>query len=191
MAGGIYNEAAYAQGKMLDHSAWFGKLPRGITPSDVDFCFDNAGNKLLCELSSKHNAWKSLDVGQRRLYESFVSAEDTTAVLLKHSVPKERQINTIQDIDEFQVMFCSNHKQFVSEIFNGDRWFGFVLKWFENPDEVRGWICSKQTKAREYPDNPAAPTPEELEDSDYVAPHLRPFDPWLDKAERNKQTNLL
>ena len=50
--GGIYREAAYALGKMLNHSEWYGKLARGITASDIDFVIDANGRIIFGELSS-------------------------------------------------------------------------------------------------------------------------------------------
>src|SRR5687768_15001960 len=113
--GAIYNEQAYAQGKMLDHSEWK-LLPRKITPSDIDMCFDNRGWLLLCELSSKTPNWSDIPKGQFWLYKSMTAKSRTIAALLKHNV-KDRQIDTLNDIQSFQVMLAGGR---TTEVFKGE-----------------------------------------------------------------------
>lgn len=141
--GAIYAEQAYAQGKMLNNSAWNGMLPRNITPSDIDLVFDNNGWQLLCELSSQTSNWAELKRGQRLLYQGLTIKHRTIGVLLKHSVPKDRQIDTLKDIDSFQVMISGGR---ITEIFGGERWQRFVEQFYESP--VRLHIsCYESTKA--------------------------------------------
>lgn len=144
--GRIRNSEAYARGKMLDHSGWQkgdNKLPRNITPSDIDMVFDNSGDVLFCEVSSSRVEWKDLDIGQRKTYQNSIRGTDNFAVLCTHAVPLDagRQINSRQDIQQFQVMvFDPKHRNpFVTtEVFVGnDRWQKFVSVWFNNPSEIR------------------------------------------------------
>ncbi len=160
----MYCEQAYAQGKMLDHSQWFGKLPRKIRPSDIDFGFDNAGESLICELSSSKREWSELDFGQRRFYESFVMRGKTIAALCKHEVPTARQIDTFADIKEFQLMFLNQGNLNTSDLLAGDRWVKFVLAWFKDAANVmRALLPFVPTGgATVGVDNPAAPTHAEL-----------------------------
>lgn len=137
--GAILVETAYAQGKMLDCSGW-GDLPRGITPSDVDLVFDNAGRILFCELSTQCDKWEDLKRGQRMLYEELVVDARHCAVLLRHSTPTDEQINTKTGIDVFQPMVVADGAHFYRGPLQGDKWPGFVKKWFENPDVIRNWI---------------------------------------------------
>jgi hypothetical protein len=144
--GAILCEQAYAQGKMLDHSEWV-SLPRGITPSDVDFAFDNKGRMILCELSSKHSSWADVPYGQRLLYQNLVTGSPHVAALCRHNVPRERAINTRVDVSAFQLMFSFGGELFVSIEMPGDAWARFVTKWFESPSGVlRSVLSAKSTK---------------------------------------------
>ncbi len=145
--GSIHSKNAYAQGKMLDHSAWLKDepLPRGITPSDIDMVIDDNGAMLFNELSSRHHRWHELSTGQRRLYEGLIFQTQHCAVLCKHSVPpaEEREINTRTDIDNFQVMLWQPSGLFFTEVFHGNsRWQQFVASWFVNADKVRSHCFS-------------------------------------------------
>ena len=150
--GAIYNQQAYAQGKMLDHSQW--NLPRLITPSDIDVVFANGTSMLLCEFSSQHSGWADIQYGQRKLYADCVSASggDMVAVLVRHSVPSSRVICSATDCDTFQLMY--QHKNSdelgISEIFVSgtlNRWKLFVEGWFVSRAEA--W------KATTLPDSTA------------------------------------
>ena len=103
--GDIFSTPAYAQGKMLDHSGW--KLPRNITPSDVDMVIDNDGSIIYGELSSWCSHWAGIKEGQRRLYQNAIRDGKHCAVLCRHSVKPEerRQIDTCYDIESFEAMF--------------------------------------------------------------------------------------
>ncbi len=106
MIGQIIIEEAYAQGKMLDHSGWYGQLPRGITPSDIDMIFDFDGLTVLVELKSRSADWGKVDVGQRRAYENLVrkGRGETLAICAKHVTEPGKQIDTFNDVTEYQVM---------------------------------------------------------------------------------------
>ena len=132
MAGEIYSELAYAQGKMLDASGWSGFLPRRITPSDVDHVFDDWGAMLFAEFSSQHKKWSELDDGQVWMYQNLVKGSNNAiAALCKHSVPTTRQINTKNDVDSFHVMSAVNGMIKTSCVYDGARWPGFVLSWYD------------------------------------------------------------
>jgi hypothetical protein len=132
--GSIMSEQAYAQGKMLNHSAWYGHLPRGITPSDVDATVANGEFVLLWELSSSSVEWFQIATGQRRLYEDMVqcSGGKHWACLLKHSVDSSRAIDTVEDIDSFHVMFRRDDgRTDYLPLQPGGRWFDFVRLFYE------------------------------------------------------------
>lgn len=145
--GGIRNEDAYARGKMLDHSGWQKgeiRLPRLITPSDVDMVFDNDTWLLLCEVSSEYASWRDLQArakGQIRMYQALIGQTANCAVLCKHSVPliPYRPIDTRNDIDKFEVMLWDVMPGIVfTETFcTNKRWQDFVFSWFQNPKKTR------------------------------------------------------
>ena len=138
--GSIRSEEAYALGKMLDNSSWWTdepKLPRKITPSDMDLpqiplVFDNNGQILLCELSMVRTQWQEMSSGQRWIFESVLNHANHFAVLCSHNVKPEmgRRINTRYDIQSFQVMlwdFGIIH----SKVVNGNgEWQNFVLQFY-------------------------------------------------------------
>jgi hypothetical protein len=129
--GHIFAPEAYAQGKMLDSSSWHGKLPRGITPSDIDLVFDNNGKCLFCELSRHCTEWPQIECGQRWLYESLVK-RGHVAVLLKHSAPLDRPIDTLKDIESFSVMHLDMTGRIsFSAIYSGSHWVRFVDKFYK------------------------------------------------------------
>lgn len=107
--GQILSEQAYAQGKMLDHSGWFGVLPRGITPSDIDMVFDGKRSTLFCELKQidlLHFTHETLAEGQRRLLFGLVGRGRGNAevALCSHRVPSTDIINTATDVWVAQVI---------------------------------------------------------------------------------------
>lgn len=138
--GAVFSEQAYAQGKMLDHSEW--SLPRKITPSDIDMCFDNDGRVLYCEISRHHSKWPELHIGQIKLYQAAVKSTQNLSVLCKHSVPANRQINTRSDIERFSVMVDCGHFQ-VTPVFESGRWRAFVDGWFKDPEAVFRYVVSE------------------------------------------------
>src|SRR5262249_2576675 len=87
--GAIYNERAYAQGKMLDHSSLRRKLVRNITPSDLDAVIvptengeieilenvpflDANGKIIFLELTRGAPEWQFVKKGQRLGYQNLV-----------------------------------------------------------------------------------------------------------------------
>ena len=113
--GNILVEEAYAQGKMLNHAAWCKgewKMPRNITPSDIDFAIDNDGKVLFCELNSSESEWAKLGLGQRLLYRNLIFNSAHLSVLCKHSVPKTKKINTRHDVESFQVLVYSTGNKY-------------------------------------------------------------------------------
>lgn len=131
--GAIYCEEAYAQGKMLDHSEWQGKLPRSITPSDIDQIFDNDGKLLACEWSRSNLRWNELTRGQRDTYMAVVKSGHMAA-LLKHSVPRSRKIKTRTDVESFQVIYlAANGKPAITDVIDGYLWPIFVDEWYRDP----------------------------------------------------------
>lgn len=130
--GKVYAPDAYAQGKMLDHSGWAGRLPRRITPSDVDMVIDNAGSIIYGELSSRTDVWTQIEYGQRLMYWDIIRGTSNIAVLLKHSVPKTEMVRTDCDIKTFSIMFDTGLRQ------PGYRQLAASILW---PDFVDKWFC--------------------------------------------------
>lgn len=134
-AGRILIEAAYAAGKMLDCSGWNGLLRSNITPSDVDLCFDNNGAVLFADFSIACDSWtqiKSTLRGQRWLYESLIKSGPHCAVICKHSVQAERLIDTLKDVERFQVMVW-DFEPVLSPVYSGRVWQSFVCQWVNSP----------------------------------------------------------
>jgi hypothetical protein len=130
MAGQIYSLDAYIRGKMLDHSSWEKLLP--VTPSDIDFVFDNRGQRILLgELNSKTARWDELKTGQRRLYEALVLAGGGKiwAACCRHRLPPPGiQIDTVKDVLEFQWMTQKKGELYVSNVYDGKDWPEFVRR---------------------------------------------------------------
>lgn len=137
MKGKILIESAYAQGKMLESSKWHGVLPRGITPSDVDLVFDNAGRCILCELKRGSGTWAQVSRGQRMLYESLVRGTEHVAVLAGHSVASDTTVCTHSDVEWYQCMHWTGVRHQISKVFSpGESWRSFVRLWFSDPAYV-------------------------------------------------------
>jgi hypothetical protein len=154
-AGSIILEECYALGKMMDSSAWRVVLRRKITPSDIDLCFDNNGAIIFADFSASYTDWNQIGEklkGQRWLYESVIKHNRHCAVLCKHSVTPElgRKINTLSDVDSFQVMVWDNDKRafVLSRIYPGRWWQDFVQMWMDSDDgimKIRRSILREQT----------------------------------------------
>lgn len=134
--GSIRTHAAYAQGKMLDHSRWSGVLPRLITPSDIDIVFDDARNcrVCFCELSRSSSTWIGISTGQRRLYSRLVASGHgkVFAVLLKHCTPVSNDIDTYSGVESFQVMrFAALLGTATSDVLPGSEWPTWVSKFYD------------------------------------------------------------
>ncbi len=146
--GAVYNKPAYLLSKNLDHSGWGTLLPRKITPSDVDCVFDNYMAAILVELNSHLTQWVDLDTGQTWTYQGLIHKHmKRVAVLATHSVRPEVKdfIDTVQDVESFQVMLWDDGFK-VSEVFHGnDRWQKFVVGWYapNGPEKLRTFLASK------------------------------------------------
>mgnify|MGYP003149216372 CR=1 FL=1 len=123
---------------MLDHSKW-SCLPRGITPSDIDAVIANGAFFLHIEFSKTYCDWSSLPFGQRKMYQDQVvtSKGDIWAVLAKHSVPSHREIDTVCDVESFQVMFRgfdgqTSKTNVINAGLNGGVWKNFTINWFKD-----------------------------------------------------------
>lgn len=131
--GSVIWEEAYALGKVLEHGGWNGALVRGITPSDVDFCFDNAGMIIFGELSATCREWSQLQRGQRDFYTNCIRdrLNCSCAVLCHHNVRPEagRKINTRTDIKSFQIMMWEAGPVFSQVIEGNGKWQAFVFDW--------------------------------------------------------------
>lgn len=152
--GGIQNVEAYARGKMLDHSGWQKeeKLPRNVTPSDIDVVFDNNSWMLFCEISSKHAAWDDLkkeSMGQFLLYRNLIFQTTNCAVLCKHSVRLDalRPIDTKKDITAFQVMLYSPGCGVVqTRVFKNNGWWQqLVHRWYEDAKALHANLIGQAT----------------------------------------------
>jgi len=132
--GSIIAEAAYAQGKMLDHSGWAGQLARNITPSDRDFNIDANGRIIFGEASSNYESWDEVSIGQRRFYENCIRGTEHCAVLCRHRVPTMQQVNTYSAFESFQVMVWSNGFVIGRIDRSVIRWQRFVKIWVNRPD---------------------------------------------------------
>jgi hypothetical protein len=130
--GGIRCPEAYAQGKMLDHSSWYGLMARKITPSDIDMVVESYGCFLFCELSRDADSMATLSRGQRIMLSALSRLNGTHCVailthgLLSHSKP----IDTATDIRSACVYFDAGTKR---AILDGDGWIRFAAHWTFDP----------------------------------------------------------
>lgn len=71
--GSIRNLERYKQ--LYEHSKWYGLLPRGITPSDIDVVFDFKlrARMLFCEFTTACTTWDQKRVEAARKYDSQTS----------------------------------------------------------------------------------------------------------------------
>ncbi|PWT72142.1 MAG: hypothetical protein C5B60_09950 [Chloroflexi bacterium] len=134
-AGSIILPEAYALGKMMDSSGWNGLLRDGITPGDIDLCFDNQGFVLHCDFSSSYSRWEDALTGQRRNYQAAIRHAPHAAVLCKHSVTPEmhRKIDTVRDVDTFHVMVWDHGPIICPTVFKREYWQEFVVRWVNYP----------------------------------------------------------
>jgi hypothetical protein len=132
--GTILVEKAYALGKMAESSSWYGLLRTGITPCDIDLCFDNNGKMIFGELSSHTDTWNDISYGQRKVYEGAIAHQPHCAVLCKHSIKPEmdRAIDTRFDVEKFQVMLW-DFEFVLSPTYDGKYWETFVKWWVNFP----------------------------------------------------------
>jgi hypothetical protein len=160
--GKIYSLEAYAQSKMLDHSAWQTiepRLPRRITASDMDALFihptsfnlDNNGSIIYGELTRGEPNWQVVRKGQRKLYEAAITSGLHCAALCQHGVDKERQICTRTDIIAFQIMLYDFEPIFCRPFIGNKNWQRFILRWFTNARELRRWLLGRSIGMKTIP----------------------------------------
>lgn len=154
--GAIFSIDAYAQSKMLDHSAWQKGdtvLPRRITPSDIDvgflapdgsgFHLDNNGKIIFGELTRGFANWVNIRWGQRRFYEACIANTQHCAALCQHNVPPTRQICTRTDIIAFQIMIFDYDTIVCAPFLGNDNWQRFVFKWCNDPVKLRRYLIGR------------------------------------------------
>jgi hypothetical protein len=146
--GAIHFQQAYARGKMLDNSGWTKYLPRNGTPSDIDRItitdtngnimsidnvpvLDDSGSILYFEFSSSEKAWQGLKRGQHLLYQNLVRAArgNAIAVLGYHQTPLDQEIDTVNNIISFHIMYWTEEDGIVyptAPIKGNELWIKFV-----------------------------------------------------------------
>jgi hypothetical protein len=140
--GAIRNQRAYERGKNLDHSEWQlgeDKLPRLITPSDIDMVFSSRGRVAFCEISSSARFWADLEIGQRRTYQDAIRNAEHVAVLCTHNVPlfEARPIKSASDIVGFQVMVHYAGTFRVVPVVNSNAtWRRFIRRWCADAEDT-------------------------------------------------------
>lgn len=138
--GRIICEVAYAQGKMLDSSGWNGVLARGITPSDIDWFVESSGMYLFAEFSRECVSMDCLSRGQELAYTRLARrANGDLVAICKHSVPTDRRIDTMLDVEACGVHFAAGTK---SVLLCNDQWQQLVKKWAANPADATRWLES-------------------------------------------------
>ena len=138
--GRILCEQAYAQGKMLDSSGWNGVLARGITPSDIDWFVESSGCYLFAEFSRECIDLDCLSRGQQLAYTRLSRrANGDVVAVCKHSVPTNRAIDTVLDVEACGVYFAAGTK---SVLLCNDQWQQLVKKWAVNPADASKWLES-------------------------------------------------
>lgn len=126
--GGILWPEAMAQGKLLDHSWWSGRMRGRITPSDIDAVVESYGCFLWIEITRDASGINDLSSGQRILFENILKMPGIHAVaiarhgLMSHSKP----IDTANDFEEVTVYF-NNGRGKVN--LDGESWRGFACDW--------------------------------------------------------------
>lgn len=129
--GGIRCPEAYAQGKMLDHSWWSGKMRGRITPSDIDMVVESYGCALFCEISRDHEQFEDLPTGQRLLLQTLAKLNGGHCVaLLRHGLfSHSKPIDTANDILSATVYFDCGSR---SATIEGEEWRAFAVDWTFN-----------------------------------------------------------
>lgn len=140
--GKIVNMVGYERGKNIDQSGWSAILPRHITPSDIDMimtdseltrnptAFDNNGNVLLVEYSSKFCMWAGTSIGQRKLYQNLVKIGQGK---IRAAIVKHRDVEIIDgmlDALAFEVMEWKDGDIVYSGKISGDEWPLYVQQFF-------------------------------------------------------------
>lgn len=146
--GGIQCPDLYARAKMLNNTGWLNKLPRGITPSDIDLVFENKGRTLLVELSPTIRDWKFVAAGQRGVYETQVLQQRgaCASVIARHETEYDKYIDTLRDIKDWELMYWDSDRSAPAYRVYGPEdgtWEEFVLWWFYN-----GWFSENDGSPR-------------------------------------------
>lgn len=130
--GGIRCPEAYAQGKMLDHSWWFGNMRGKITPSDIDMVVESYGCFLWCELSRDAESIAELSRGQRIMLTNLsrIPGVHCVAVLRHGLLSQSKAIDTAMDVQCAAVYFDGGTRKVVLD---GDEWRAFASHWTHDP----------------------------------------------------------
>lgn len=123
--GSIRNLSLYLQDKTLDHGAWYGRLKRGITPSDIDVVVNWGDIFLFVEFKRTGARFADLPTGQRRLLEGLVrmGKGKVFAACAKIQPEPDKPVNSLTDIQAFQVLTFNE----LSPVLPGSKWEEFVL----------------------------------------------------------------
>lgn len=130
--GGIRCPEAYAQGKMLDHSAWSGQMARGITPSDIDAFIESSGCFLFWELTRDAGKLEDIATGQRIALARLAKLPGTHCLaILRHGLFSiSKLIDTANDINEATIYFDTGTRHVVLD---GAEWRDFAVAWTYGP----------------------------------------------------------
>ena len=146
--GRILVEQAYAQGKMLQASAWSGDFPRGITPSDIDYVVESGGYFLFAEFNRGTGLFSELMGGQRYLYEKLwkISPRFLVAVV-GHNAPRDRPLCSKTDIESLEVRHHSGYQyQTQCPKLAKEAWFFFNTRLTKSPETLVQALTSRAMK---------------------------------------------
>lgn len=138
--GGIRCPEAYAQGKMLDHSWWSGKMRGRITPSDIDAFVESYGCVLWWEVTRDAERLDDIAAGQRIAMRNFLGFGGIHAVaILRHGLMSHsKPIDTANDIKEATVYFDGGTRHAVLDT---EQWKAFACDWtFNAKDAIDKWL---------------------------------------------------
>lgn len=126
--GGIRCPEAYAQGKMLDHSWWSGRMRGRITPSDIDAFVESYGCVLWWEITRDAETIDDLAAGQRIAMKALLGFKGIHAVaILRHGLMSiSKPINTATDIAEATVYFDGGQR---FTVLGPEEWRQFACQW--------------------------------------------------------------
>lgn len=148
--GRILVEEAYAQGKMLDSSAWAGDFPRGITPSDIDYVLESDGYFLFAEFNRGPGTFDAMSKGQRILYSNLCSLSPNCVVaVVGHNAPRDRAICTKTDIESLEVRHHSGYQyqtQCPQEA--KEKWVSINKKIVESPSQLVRCLTTQASRGK-------------------------------------------
>lgn len=130
--GGIRCPEAMAQGKMLDHSWWFGQMRGKITPSDIDMIVESYGCFLVVELSRDADSIDDISTGQRIMLKNFARLPGMHCLaivrhgLFSHSKP----IDTAMDVQSASIYFDGGQSV---AVLDGQEWRVFACHFTHDP----------------------------------------------------------